>query len=175
MRFIALATLVAGSVAFAQDPPKPGKEHERLKQHEGTWDAKAKFTFAPGQPAEESTAVYVATMGGGGLWLVDDYKGTLAGSKFEGHGVATWDPAKKKYVFTWIDSMSCHISVGEGDEDKEGNIVSSWEEKGPDGKTQKVKHVMSPVVKDAWTYRFLVVGDDGKETEMGLISYTRKK
>jgi len=33
-----VAVVVAVGSVFAQEAPKPGKEHEMLKKHEGTWD-----------------------------------------------------------------------------------------------------------------------------------------
>ena len=42
---------------------------------------------------------------GGGFWLLLDYKGDFGGMKFEGKGATGYDPNKKKYVSTWVDSM----------------------------------------------------------------------
>ena len=56
---------------------------------------------APGAPVQKSKAVEVDTLGCSGLCLITDVKGDMMGMPFEGHGVSTWDPAKKKYVGSW--------------------------------------------------------------------------
>ena len=116
------AVLVIGATALTaaqqtgqQMPPmpKPGPEHAVLKMDVGTWDAVVEVTPAPGAPVQKSKAVEVDTMGCGGLCLITDVKGDMMGMPFEGHGVSTWDPAKKKYVGSWTDSMSTGLSIGE--------------------------------------------------------------
>jgi len=48
MKAIALvATLFTMSAAVAQEPPKPGKEHEALKVFEGDWTFTGKFFMDP--------------------------------------------------------------------------------------------------------------------------------
>ena len=42
----------------------------------------------------------------GGLWVASTFQGDFGGMTFEGRGQFGYDPAKKKYVGTWIDSMS---------------------------------------------------------------------
>ena len=55
----------------------------------------------------------------------------MAGAPFYGHGTSTWDPAKKKYVGTWTDSMSTGISLGESIYDAVTKTASGSME-GPD-------------------------------------------
>ena len=50
----------------------------------------------------------------GGLWVLSKFEGDFGGMKFEGRGQFGYDPIKKKYVGTWIDSMSPTLSVLEG-------------------------------------------------------------
>ena len=99
----------AGS-ASAQDMPampKPGPEHQLLKEDEGTWDAKVEVFPGPGAAPMVSKGVEVNTIGCGGLCLITDFKGEMMpGQPFHGHGTATYDPQKKKYVGSWTDSMS---------------------------------------------------------------------
>src|SRR5688572_10958702 len=66
MRMIAavtMAAVLAGS-AGAQEPPKPGPEHQLLKKREGAWDT---VTKAGGM---EIKGVITYKMELGGLWLV---------------------------------------------------------------------------------------------------------
>src|SRR5260370_9109650 len=53
----------------AQEPFKPGPEHEHLKQMEGTWDATVKFG------GEESKGTMTYKMGLGDMWLLSHFEG----------------------------------------------------------------------------------------------------
>src|SRR5207237_6024874 len=83
--------------------PKPGPEHEILKKDVGVWDATVETTMEPGGKPNVTKGVETNTLLGGGLWMVQDFKGEFMGVPFQGHGVAGYDPFKKKYVGTWVD------------------------------------------------------------------------
>src|SRR5687767_590622 len=103
------ASLAISSAATAQEATKPGPEHERLKQLEGTWDVTMKF----GEDETKGQVVYRMQLGG--LWLVADFEGEFApGQKFTGKGLDGYDATKKKYVSVWVDSMSGSPIVSEG-------------------------------------------------------------
>ena len=85
--------------------PKPGPEHAVLKDEAGSWDATVESFAAPGQPPMLSKGIETGTMVGG-FWLVSDFKSEMMGQPFLGHSTLGFDPAKKKYVSTWIDSMT---------------------------------------------------------------------
>ena len=61
---VALAVVVAAPAAQAQEPPKPGPEHEILKKQEGTWDT----TMKAGGMEFKGKVRYKMELGG--LWLV---------------------------------------------------------------------------------------------------------
>ena len=71
----------------------------------GSWDATVEMTMPDGS-SMTSKGVQMDTVGCGGLCLITDFKGDMMGMPFQGHGVTTWDPATKKYVGSWVDSMS---------------------------------------------------------------------
>ena len=96
--------------------PKPGPEHAALKPQAGEWDATVESFMAPGQPPLLSKGTETGTMIGD-FWLVSDFKSDMMGQPFTGHGTLGYDPAKKKYVSTWIDSMTPTLSLGESDYD----------------------------------------------------------
>src|SRR5262245_39324125 len=96
-----VALFLISSGARAQDMPKPGPEHDKLKQFVGTWDAHVKTTFEPGKPAQESKGIYTAKLDVGGFFLITDFKGEIMGAKFHGHGMSGYDPHKKKYIGVW--------------------------------------------------------------------------
>jgi hypothetical protein len=172
------ATAMASAWSGQQQPPPmptPGPEHEVFKAEVGTWDAVVEITPAPGAPAMKSAGVEVNTVGCGGLCLISDFKAEMMGTAFEGHGIATWDPAKKKYVGTWMDSMSTGLSASESTYDPAAKKWSGWME-GPDmtGRIARSRTVVE--WRDANTRVFTMhsTGPDGKEVEALRITYTRR-
>ena len=173
---LAASALVGGPAVAQEMPmPKPGAEHKVLEMDAGTWDATVEMFMAPGAPPMTSKGTEVNTVGCGGLCLISDFKSVMAGAPFHGHGTSTWDPAKKKYVGTWTDSMSQGIALSEGTYDPASKTATSWME-GPDmtGKVVKSKGVVQ--YKDANTrvMSMSTTSPDGKEIPSMKISYTRK-
>jgi hypothetical protein len=182
----AILMLALGAVATAQDTPaqpaggpplpKPGPEHQILKQDEGTWDATVEMLAGPpGAPASTSKGVETNKLTGGGLWLVTDFKSEMMGQPFEGHGVTGWDPAKKKFVGTWVDSMTTTLTTMESTYDPAAKRITGWME-APDetGKPTRTKLVTE--YKDADTRVFtMYMVNDGKETPSMRITYKRRK
>jgi len=56
--------------------------------------------------------VQTVTMQEGGLWQMIDFKAD--DGKFFGHGVAGYDPAKKKFVSVWVDNWTMSMDPAEG-------------------------------------------------------------
>ena len=175
----ALAVALTASSAFGQGAPPlpaPGPEHQLLRLDEGTWDAVVETTMAPGTPPVTSKGVEVNTIGCGGLCLVTDFTSEMMGSPFHGHGVTAFDPAKKKYVGSWTDSMSTGLAVSEGTYDAAAKAFTGWME-GPDmtGKVTRSTSVNKHVDADHRVMTMAVAGPDGKEMQVMKISYTRRK
>jgi hypothetical protein len=173
----ALGLLLVASRAHAQGPPlpKPGPEHEILKQDVGTWDAVVEMT-EPGQPAMTSKGVETVTLMEGGLWTLTDFKGAFMGMPFQGHGQNGYDPIKKKYVSSWVDSMSAGITLGEFTYDAKAKTLKGWVE-GPDltGKTMRMNETVEWKDADTRIFTMSVPGPDGKDTPNMKITYKRRK
>ena len=164
-----LSVVTEPSLLMAQPPmAKPGPEQEALKRFEGDWDA---TVSAMGM---ESKAQASYRIGYGGFWLIEEFKGELAGTKFEGRGTTGYDPFKKKYISTWIDSMSPTMISMEGSFDKEGNYSETGSGVEPDGKPMKLKSVFQFKDQDNFVFTMYVLSD-GKENEGFKITYQRKK
>lgn len=171
-RFFTMVTLLglfAAAPLTAQQPEvKPGPEHAFLKKAEGVWEATAK------SGDNESKGTLSCKMALNGLWLLEHYKGEAGGVAFEGRGATTYNPAKKKFVNVWIDSMVTSPLLSEGTYDKDKKTLTL---KGtmtmPDGKS--VKSTIAIVYKDANTKVLSIKGNmDGKEFEMVEITYKRR-
>ena len=147
---------------------KPGPEHEALKKLAGTWDATVEMLH-PGATAEKGTETNKLL--GDGLWVVSDFKSTMGQKPFEGHGVWGYDPAKKKYVGTWVDSMTSALTTSEGTYDAASKTETSWMDTvGHDGKPTKMK--ATTVWKDDDTRVFTMYTG---ETPSMRITYKRQK
>jgi hypothetical protein len=175
--FVCLSLILAGisflASATAQEPglPKPGPEHARLKALEGTWDAVT--TMSDGKKSKGEMSYRMEC---GGLWLASDFKGELAGEKFHGKGFDGYDPAKKKYVAVWVDTMLTTPLFMEGTYDPATKAMTHiGEGPGPDGKTSKMKCVTKTPDNDHQTFEMYMPGPDGKEMKMMTIEYTRRK
>lgn len=172
---LALLALAAPVLAQEGPPlPKPGPEHEVLKNDVGTWDATVEITPAPGAPPMVSKGVETNTLLGG-LWLVTDFKSDMMGQPFVGHGTTGWDPGKKKYVATWVDTMSSGISLSEATWDAATKTMTGWME-GPDmtGRIVKTKAVTEWKDADTRIFTLFMPGPDGKEVSGFKITYKRR-
>jgi hypothetical protein len=163
----ALALALTAPTARAQEPPKPGPEHDVLKKMVGDWDLTMKFA------GMESKGKVTYKMGLGGMWLVSDLESDLLGSKFYGHGMDTYDAASKKYVALWIDSMGSRPMTLEGTYDKDKKeLTMAGEGPGMDGKATKYKSVSQ--MPDDDTIHFTMYMGDGKDPAFTIV-YKRKK
>ena len=175
--FVGALSVGVNSAAGQGAPPmpKPGPEHELFKRDAGTWDAVVEVTFAPGQPPVTSKGVEVNTLGCGGLCSITDFKGDLMGSAFHGHGMGTWDAAKKKYVGSWTDSMSRGLSLTEGTWDPATKrFTGTMESTDLMGNAMKTRSVAE--YKDGTrVMTAYATGPDGKEMQVMKITYTRRK
>jgi hypothetical protein len=174
---LAAGALILTSSAVAQDMPmpKPGPEHKIFEMDAGTWDATVE-TFMPGAPPMTSPGTETNTIGCGGLCLISDFKSVMAGAPYHGHGTSAWDPAKKKYVGTWTDSMSAGISMGESTYDPATKTMTGWME-GPDmtGHVSKMKNVSEQKDPDTRVFTMFMPGADGKDVPGMRITYKRRK
>jgi hypothetical protein len=172
---VSLSLVALGSsLALAQMPPmpQPGPEHEMLKKDVGTWDATVEMFMAPGAPPSVSKGTETVTMLGG-FWQVTEFKSEMMGQPFEGRGAMGYDPAKKKYVGTWVDTMTPAYYTVEGTYDAATKTMTAVME-GPDPSGAVTKTRETTEWKDADTRVFTMYAPDGKTVGM-RISYKRRK
>ena len=137
----AFAFLVCSGVAAHGQPPvpKPGPEHQLFKMDEGVWDATVEISQGPGAPSMTWKGAETNTVGCGGLCLISDFTADMSqGMTFKGHGLLTWDPAKKKYIGSWVDSMSGGLMLTEATWDPAARKFEATME-GPDASGNVVK------------------------------------
>ena len=160
--------------ATAQEMPKPQKEHEWLQQLTGEWDTEGEIFGEPGKPPTK-------TRGGesnraiGGFWILSEHKGDFFGTPFTGIFSLGYSPEKKKYVGTWIDSMTSHLWTYTGSVDAAGKALTlDAEGPGQDGKPAKFREILTVVDKNQKTFTSSIE-KDGQYVTFLKITYTRKK
>jgi Protein of unknown function (DUF1579) len=168
---------ILSTPAMAQGPVAPTAEHKIFASEEGTWDATVKsFEGGPNAEPAVSKGTEVNTLLPGGLWLVSKFEGEFGGVKFEGRGQFGYDPNKKKYIGTWIDSMVPTLSVLEGEyDDKTKTMTYVGEGTGPDGKTKYMQRMVTTTKADGSRVFTLYMKVDKDEMKLVEISYTKRK
>lgn len=124
----------------AQDIPQ--KEHEMLKMDEGTWDAQITMLVGKNEQETQYHAKEVNTMIVT-LWSIGKLQGNIAGMEYEGFATLGYDTMQKKYVGTWIDSITAVITSMEGSYDeKTKTLTLFYTTYDKDGRTEQRKNIM---------------------------------
>jgi hypothetical protein len=158
--------------------PAPAKEHEWLKQLEGEWTSEYEC-YMPGQKeslgkgkGSESAKML------GGFWLVGRGKGEMMGMTMNSVLTIGYDPDKKKYIGTWVDSMTSYLWKYEGSVDETGKMLT-LETEGPNpmkpGVIAKFREVTEIKDKTHKVFTSSILGDDGKWQLVVKVTSTRKK
>src|SRR5262245_25334723 len=179
---VAASALCVVNVAGAQEEmpiPKPTAEHKILATEEGTWDADIKSYTTPDSQPMLSKGVEVNTVLTGGLWIASTFRTDFGGMTFEGRGQFGYDPAKKKYVGTWIGSVSPALSVLEGTYDaKTKTMTYTGDGVCPiDGSKLLQKMVTTTKADGTREFTLYVTGTPtgGKEAKVMQVQYTKRK
>jgi hypothetical protein len=176
-----VGSLLAGATALhAQLPPempKPVKEHQWLQQFAGEWDAVSEMYMEPGKPPLKAKGTE-SVRKIGGFWTMSENKSTVMEMPMTGILTLGYDPEKKKFIGTWVDSMTSHMWTYEGKLDSTGKVLT-LETEGPcpmsSSGMAKFKEVIDFKSKDHKVFSSSVQGDDGKWQTMLKIDYRRKK
>jgi hypothetical protein len=154
MLFATALLVCAAHAQEAPQPSKPEKEHEWLKQLVGEWETHGKAETAPGQPPFECDGTE-STQALGDLWIVAQGEAHPAGMTVKSMLTIGYDPEKKKFVGTWVDSMWNYMWKYEGTLDESGKVLTLLTT-GPNmmkpGETANYKEVLELKDKDHKTF-----------------------
>jgi hypothetical protein len=126
---VLLGGLALGRAQDGPPMPKPEKEHQWLHHLVGEWDAEGECVMDPSKPPVK----FKGTESGrtvGGFWIQLENKGEFLGAPFTGILSLGYDPEKKQYIGTWIDSMSSTLWHYTGTVDASGKVLT-LETEGP--------------------------------------------
>jgi len=154
-----------------------GEHHAHLKPLVGSWKCATKWWQDPKESAQESTGTMERKMIMGDRFLQEEYKGTMMDMPFTGMGFCGYDNLKKKYVSTWMDSMSTMIMTMTGTCDGAGkSFTFTGEHECPiTGKMQKMRTVLRIESPDKHVMEMYGPDPDGKEFRNFEMICTRVK
>jgi hypothetical protein len=153
----------------------PGAPHKAMAATAGTYDVKARSWQAAGAPPMEETGSATRSMALDGRVLVEEFKGSMMGMPFTGHGMRGYDNVTGKHWATWMDSMSTGLMMSQGTCDAKNvcTFTGTWNDpvkKGP-VTSRMTSRWTSPTTE---VFEMYGPGKDGKEFKMMELTYTKK-
>lgn len=148
-------------------------EHRWLKQLAGNW---ASDTQCGPDPVKDRMAMTDRVESLGEYWILIAQQGTSAHGTFSSQITLGYDPAKSKFVGTYVGSMMPMIWHYEGTLDESGKVLTLNSE-GPrfDDKPGigKYHDIIEIVNADEWIFRSEIQQDDGTWKEFMRGSHRR--
>src|SRR5262245_25620780 len=109
MQFFGLTLFMHASLASAQD----ANAAKQMKREVGTWSVLIKMFGDPSAEPAVSKGTETNVMLGD-MWLIGQFKAEIMGLNFEGLRQTGFDPEKKTFVASWVDSTSPYATRMEG-------------------------------------------------------------
>ena len=163
-------------MAAYEKASEPAPQHKQLQKMVGKWNLALKSWMDPKAPPMESTGTAEGKSLMGDRYVQTAVTSNFMGKPFSGMSLTGYDKTKKKFVGTWIDSMSTGIMRSEGTADEAGKTWTS-QMVGTDpltGKESKMKIVGKWETDDKLVEEFYE-RKGGKEVKTMEITYTRAK
>lgn len=192
MRFLGLTVallLVAGSLSGDDKKKKgepdmegmmkhatPGDPHKVFEQFAGKWTYKLKYWMDPAGEPMEMAGTSESKIMMDGRFFGEHTKSSDNNMPFEGRAWQGYCNHKKKYWFSWIDSMTTSLTTGEGTWDPATKTMT-WLSEGFDsmaGGNVKMKEV-SKVRADGTIHKTFYKLEGGKEVKTMEIEYAKAK
>lgn len=166
-------SVAAGPTVQEMPEFKPLPQHKVLAKEVGVWKGVMKMYTEPGAPPLEMPVQETNTLMRGGLWLISEFES----GPFQGKGQFGYDPVRKKFVGTWIDTTAPYMNIMTGEQDKKtGEMV--WYSDGINAETRKPQRTKSVSKFVGEKREFVMYARDAKTnewTKMFDITYTKVK
>lgn len=156
---------------------EPVSQHRWLKQLVGEWTYEYECKMGPDQPAMKLTGREKVRMLGD-LWVIAESTGEMPdGGSMSSIMTVGFDPAKNRYVGSWVGSPMASMFIYEGQLDDSGKVLPLNTE-GPSftdpSKMARYQDVIEIVGEGKRTMTSQALGDDGTWTQFMQATYTRK-
>ena len=159
---------------------EPQEEHHWLQKLVGEWTYESEASMGPDQPAEKHTGTE-SVRSLGGVWVLCEGRSEMGETPGEtGTTIMTlgYDPAKQRYVGTFIGSMMTNLWIYEGELDPAGKVLT-LDTEGPsftgDGKMAKYKDRIEIKSDDHRVLTSHVLDGDGNWQHFMTAHYRRTK
>jgi hypothetical protein len=111
----------------------------------------------------------------GGRYLQQEFSGEMMGSPYNGIGFTGYDNHTRKYVSTWMDSMSTGLMYFEGTAGADGKTITQTARYDDPVQGPMQWRTVTRIVDDnTFLFEMYSTGKSGKEVKMMEITYTRK-
>lgn len=156
---------------------EPAREHRWLQQLVGEWSVEGECMMGPDQPPMKSTGQCV-TRSLGDLWILNEGCGEMpGGGQMQSIITLGYDPAKQKFVGTFIASMMTHLWLYEGSLDASGKVLT-LDAEGPsmmgDGGMANYQDIVTIENDNHWILSSQMQGPDGQWMKFMSADYRRK-
>ena len=157
---------------------KPQNEHQWLQRLVGEWSFEGECLMGPDQPPmKNGGSASVRSLGG--LWILCEGEGDAPdGSLVKSIITLGYDPAKQRFVGTFIASMMTHLWRYDGALDAGGRVLT-LDTEGPsfagDGKMVKYQDIVELANDDHWVLKSRMLGENGNWHEFMTAHYRRKQ
>jgi hypothetical protein len=157
---------------------EPQKEHHWLQKLVGDWSFENECIMGPDQPPSKHTGTETVRSIGG-LWTIGEGTGPGPdGSEMKFIMTLGYDPQMKRFVGTFIASMTTYLWTYNGSLDAAGKVLT-LDAEGPDfsGGPNLVKYqdIIEFVNDDHRTLKSQLLGPDGKWNQFMTAHYRRRK
>ena len=154
---------------------KPQDEHRWLQKLVGEWTYESGDSAGQGEKMIGTETVRSV----GDIWIQAEGRGTMPdGSPGISLMTLGYDPARGRFVGTWLGSMMTHLWIYDGELDAARQVLTLNSE-GPslsgDGTMGKYQDVMELKTPDHRILRGRTLGADGKWQEFMTTHYRRKR
>ena len=157
---------------------EPVKEHHWLQKLVGEWTYETECSMGPDQPPAKATGTEsVRTLGG--LWVLCEGQGEMhCGGTATTLMTLGYDPARKRFVGTFIGSMMTHMWLYDGRLDESGKVLT-LDTEGPsftaEGKMTKYQDIIDFKSDDHRVLSSRALGEDGRWVGFMTAHYRRRK
>lgn len=156
---------------------EPQKEHLWLLRMVGEWDAEGEAVMGPDQPPM-TFSWKDTTRPIGQAWIVSEGDGQMPdGSPSKTMLTLGYDPARQRFVGTWLGSMMTYLWIYEGTLDATGEVLT-LDAEGPamgDDKIVKYQDIVTQESDDHRTLRSRMLGEDGQWREFMKAHFRRRR
>jgi len=149
------------AVAQAQQPPKPGPEHQRLAYFVGNWKAEGEIKPGPMGPGGKISSSDSCEWFEGHYSVICRSDGTTPSGPTKSIGILGYNPEEKVYTYYGVDNSGMNMaSVPKGK--LQGGTWTYTDEGTMGGQKYKSRVVIKELSPKSYSFRMDIQGPDGK-------------